>query len=281
MAAIAVRVCRSERVVVIDVAVGAGVHFSCRGHLVRTHQRPSRRCMVERNVRPQRGVVAGRTIRRGKGGARRRMRRVIGLLPRRQVASGISAIVRLDRQVVVVVDVAVGASIHLTGRRHLVRIGEREPGGAVIKVRGCPRYRVMTGRAGRHWKDIRSHRVLGIGGLLPGCQVTLGISAIRSLNVQVVVAADVAILARNVGVSVGQRKINRWGSVVQPGSPQPTVKCVAGLAGLRKLSRYVIGVRGFLEIRLVAGNTSRRESLKLADGGALVAVFTLGSGVRA
>ena len=40
-----------------------------------------------------------------------------------QMALGVSAIGRLGRQIVVVIDVAVGARGYLAGRRHLVRIG--------------------------------------------------------------------------------------------------------------------------------------------------------------
>jgi len=50
------------------------------------------------------------------------VRRVIGLLPGRQVASGIPAVGRLDRQIVIVVDVTVRAGTHLARRGHLVRM---------------------------------------------------------------------------------------------------------------------------------------------------------------
>ena len=182
MAAIAVSVCGCKIVVVVDVAVGAGIHLASRRHLVRTHQRPSRRCVIERNVCPQRGIVARRTVRSGKRRARRRMRGVIGLLPSRQVASGISAIIRLNRQVVVVVDMAVGAGVHLASRGHLVRIGKWKARGAVIESRGLPRDGSVAIRAGRNWEYVRSGRVIGVGSLLPGGQVALRVPAVRRCN---------------------------------------------------------------------------------------------------
>ena len=48
MAAITIGVRRREGVIVIDVAVGAGIHLARRGQLVRTKQRPACRRVVER-----------------------------------------------------------------------------------------------------------------------------------------------------------------------------------------------------------------------------------------
>jgi len=50
--------------------------------------------------------MAGRTVRGGERRSRSRMRRVVGRLPSRQVASGIAAVRSSDIQAVVVVDVA-------------------------------------------------------------------------------------------------------------------------------------------------------------------------------
>lgn len=50
------------------------------------------------------------------------MRRVIRGLPRRQVASRVPAIRRLNRQRVIAVDVALHTACYLAGRSQLVRI---------------------------------------------------------------------------------------------------------------------------------------------------------------
>lgn len=51
------------------------------------------------------------------------------------MAPGIPAVIRLSRQIVIVVDMAIRASVYLAGWRHLVRIGQREARRAVVKIR--------------------------------------------------------------------------------------------------------------------------------------------------
>ena len=58
VAPVAVRVRRRERIVVVDMAVGAGVHLARRCHLVRTRQRPACRAVIENRRRPGNRVVA-------------------------------------------------------------------------------------------------------------------------------------------------------------------------------------------------------------------------------
>lgn len=122
--------------------------------------------------------------------------------------------------------------------------------------------------------------MLGVRGLLPGRQMALRISAVRGLDLQIIVAADVAIRAGHVRVAVGQRKIDRRGGVIDSRA-QPTVEGVACFAGLRELCGDVIRIGRFLEIGLVTRNAGGRQALELADGGALVAVLALNGGVRA
>ena len=76
--------------------------------------------MVKGYIGPQRGTVARRAVRRRERRSRCRVRRVIGLLPGRQVASGISAVIRLNRQIVIVADMTVRAGVHFARRCHLV-----------------------------------------------------------------------------------------------------------------------------------------------------------------
>ena len=66
--------------------------------------------MVEDDIRPKRRVVAGRAIGRRKGRARCGVRGIVGLLPGCQMALRIPTVARADLQIVVIVDVAVGAS---------------------------------------------------------------------------------------------------------------------------------------------------------------------------
>ena len=122
VATVAIRVRGREIIVVVDVAVRAGVRFACRRHLVRTRQRPAGRAVIEDGSGPRDRVVARRAVGCRKRCSGSRVRRVIGLLPGRQVASGIPAVGRLDRQIVIVVDVTVRAGTHLARRGHLVRI---------------------------------------------------------------------------------------------------------------------------------------------------------------
>lgn len=95
-----------------------------------------------------------------------------------------------------------------------------------------------------------------IGGLLPSRQMALRIAAIGSRNLQRIVAAHMTILARNIGMAIGQRKIDGRSGVID-GGPEPTVEIVAALASGRKLRRNVVGIRRFLEIGLVTGYASR------------------------
>ena len=83
---VTIRICCGEAVVVVDMAVGAGIHFARWRELVRTEQRPTGRGVVKHHVRPQSRVMAIRTVGRCKRCARCGVRRIIGLLPGRQVA---------------------------------------------------------------------------------------------------------------------------------------------------------------------------------------------------
>jgi hypothetical protein len=105
--------------------------------------------VIEGSVGPSNGVVAGRAIRGGEGRAGRGMHRIICLLPGGQVASGVAAIVGLNLQRVIIVDVARRAIGHLARGSKLVRIGERESRGAVIELSVSPRGDGVAGGASR------------------------------------------------------------------------------------------------------------------------------------
>jgi hypothetical protein len=98
VAPITIRIGRSECVVVVGVAVGASIHFARGRELVRTEQRPTGRGVVKHHVRPQRRIVAVRTVGSCERCARCGVGWIIGLLPGRQVALRIAAVGRLNRK---------------------------------------------------------------------------------------------------------------------------------------------------------------------------------------
>src|SRR5207253_7869077 len=84
---------------------------------MRIRQRKARGAVIKGRRRPRGRSVTGRAVRNRKYRGRRRVVRVSGLLPGRQMAAGISASIRRRRQVVIVVDVAVRAGCHLADRK--------------------------------------------------------------------------------------------------------------------------------------------------------------------
>lgn len=128
MAPIAIGVRRRQVVVVSYVAIRAGIHFAYWHQLVRANKWPTRRGMVEYCRQERYCVVTVRAVRRRERCSCRGMHRVGGSLPapsvvRIQVALRVPAVGRLDLQIVVIVDVAVGARSNLARRRQLVGIG--------------------------------------------------------------------------------------------------------------------------------------------------------------
>ena len=110
-----------QRIVIVDVAIGT----EPRRHRVRAGQLEAGGRVVEGSVRPQDGVVAGLASRRERcGDVIHRRGRVVVI---RLVAGHTGR----RRQVVIVVDVAIGAG----AGRHRVRTTQREAGSVVIK--GC------------------------------------------------------------------------------------------------------------------------------------------------
>src|SRR5437879_12800095 len=126
---------------------------------MRIRQRKARGAVIKGRRRPRGRSVTGRAVRNRKYRGGRRVLRVSGLLPGRQMAAGISASIWRRRQVVIVVDVAVRAS------NSRVRPGQ-------LKV--CWRPGVLNGRADRavnpvtHMVVLRevADRVFRSGGLM-------------------------------------------------------------------------------------------------------------------
>jgi len=111
-----------EIVVVVDMAAGA------RNSGVAVRERETGGAVIENYICPGRGVVALRTIRGGERGTRLRVRRIVGLLPGGEVATGITAIRGGNLEIVVVVNMAAGA------RNVGVASGERKASGTVIEL---------------------------------------------------------------------------------------------------------------------------------------------------
>ena len=194
VAPVAIGVRGREGVVVVDVAVGAGIHFSCRCQLVRSHERPPRRSMVERDVSPQGRAVAGRAVPYGKGCASRRVHRIVCSVVGRQVALRIAAIIRLNRQCAVVSDVALIAPGNLTGWCNLVRIRQGETRVGMVKRRVRPDNRVVALAAQGSRETCRNvvrNRAAKCGCAVPGrlmATVTIGVGVCEGI-----VVVDVAV----------------------------------------------------------------------------------------
>jgi hypothetical protein len=283
MTCITNRVGRGERIVVVHVAIGAGLHPARGGDDVAARERPSGGRVVELAVGPADGVVAGGTHRSGKlrgdmVGHRAADGR--GAIPVRKVAAGVVAI--CDRETVIVAEVAlIAVGDHARGR-HLMIARQGPARRCVIprsggERRGC-RMAIRAVRPGKHRTRIGMH---GIIGLLPIIQMASGISAIVGSDVEVVIVVDVATNAGNVGVLAGQKK--SCDAVIELYA-KPTVEIVAALAiGDRKIraGSGVIGIRGVLPILQVARVALRRKPVENSGGELRVAGVALHSGMRA
>jgi len=171
VAAVAIR--RSQSVIVIDMARGAGRR---RRRHVRSGQGESGRAVIEYRRGPAHCSVARRAICRCKGRSGSRVHRIIGGLPSCQMALRISATGRRDRQIVIVVDVARSAG------QVGMAIGQQESSGGVVKRCRSPTDGVVAGVAIRHRKCGPGGRVYGVIGRLPSRQMAPGISAVRRRN---------------------------------------------------------------------------------------------------
>ena len=173
-----------------------------RGHVCSGKGEPGY-AMIESGRSPAGGRMASGAVCRGKGRAGSRVDRRSRLLPGGQVALRIATSCRGDRQTVVVVDVAGGAS-HAG-----VPLREQESGGAMVECRRRPADRVVAGRAARHSKGRAGGRVRGVVGLLPGGQMALRIAAIGRSDRQIVIVVDMAERARHIRMAIGEQKSGR------------------------------------------------------------------------
>ena len=117
VAAVAIRICGSEIVIVVHVALSAG-----RGGMSACQGEAGDR-VIEGVVGPGDGVVAGGTIHSREGSSGGGMRGIVGGLPGGKVTAGIAAISGLNIQSVIVVDVALSAGGDFTSGSELVGVG--------------------------------------------------------------------------------------------------------------------------------------------------------------
>ena len=160
-----------------------------------------------------------------------------------------------------------------------MRIGQRETGRGVVKIRGKPGNGIVAIRARGNRKYRRRCRMLRIGGLLPRRKVATGMPAVGRYNLQIVVATNVATRAGNIRVPIRQREIDR-GSGVIDGCAQPTIEGVASLARLWELGTDVVWHvaahrLSLLVIFHVTRDTSGRKPLEPPDRRAFMTVFAL------
>ena len=104
-------------------------------------EQESRRAVIECCCRPTHRRVAGRAIRKRKRRPGCWMDGVLGLLPGRQMASGIAAVGRSDHQIIVIVNMTKGAGYIR------VAIGQQETGRAVVELGVQPTVERMAGFA--------------------------------------------------------------------------------------------------------------------------------------
>lgn len=209
MAAVAVRICLSESVVVADVALRTLADDTGRRSLMRSGQRPAGNGVVEGNVGPSDGVMAGGAVARDKGVASGRVRGIVGLRPCRGVAVGVAAIGGLGGEAVVTADMTGRAAWNFTAiGNELMRIREREAGAAVIEFAVGPDGDGVAGRAGG-WgvrevgSDVIGHVSVGrrIGGVPRGSMATHAVCRLDP-----VIVIDMAVGAGSGSMSPNQRK---------------------------------------------------------------------------
>jgi hypothetical protein len=180
-------------VVVVDVAQIAG-HVG-----MPARQQEPGRAVVKRCRRPTDRRMARRAVCSRKSRTGRRMDRIIGLLPGGQMASGISAIGRSDRQIIVIVYMTKGAG-HVR-----VAIGQQKTGRAVVELGVEPVVKGMAARAVRGCKCSSGRWMRRIRRFLPIRQVA-GRAGRRKPQIISDRRVCMAFLALHYGVRAEQRE---------------------------------------------------------------------------
>jgi hypothetical protein len=198
------------------------------GHVsVPIGEEKARRAVVKNSCRPGSDRVAGRASRGSRGEACRNVVR-----RGRALECGLVATIAVRRNGdVVIVDMAGGAG---GGRRGHVRSDQGESGGASVMIerRGPTCWRMAIGAVrqpeGRPGGGVRR----GVG-VLPGDQMAARGAALICGDVQVEVATNMALLARQ-GVALSQRKTDGWLIMLNGPRTEPGVEALmASLALVR------------------------------------------------
>ena len=181
MAAVAGSVRRGEGIVVVDVAVRAGLHAAGGGDNVAAREGPSGSAVIELAVGPRERVVAGGA--HGSGEVRGDMvgysaAKSCSAIPIGSVAAGVVAV--RNSETVIVADVALIAIGDHAGWRHLVIADESPTSGGVIPRSGGERVGsgVAVGAVGCK-KGCACGGMHGVIGVLPVGLMATGVCAIR------------------------------------------------------------------------------------------------------
>jgi len=261
VAGIASRIRGREIVIVVCVATRA------RRSDMDARERPAGHGVIECIVRPRDGVVAGGAVGGGESAASRRVRRIVRLLPRGEVATGIATIGRLGCQTIVAANVALRATCDLASGRQLVRIRQWETRGAMVKLPIGPCRNGMACRAGaRGAREIRRHVVRNVAAECL-CAVPRRLVTAQAISgSQVVIVVRVALSAGRRGMRADQSETGD--AVIEAGLVRPGDRVVATGAvadGKRGASAGVNRIVRLLPSREVAAGVAavRRRNLQV------------------
>ena len=202
------------------------------------------------------------------------MHGIVRLLPSREVASGIPTVRWGDLEIVVVVDVARGASRHLAAIGHQrMRIRQRESNGVVVKSAVHPLRDGMAGRASRSRRWETRREVIGhVPSKGRSALPRRGMAAHTVHGIQRVVVADVAgETGRWRGRHVRARERESRHAVVE-GSGIPALGGVAVGAIRRGKSRPGGGVRWIIRLLPLCQVASRVAAIRWRDRQVVVVV---------
>ncbi len=141
-----------------------------------------------------------------------------------------------------------------------MRADESETGNGVIERSGVPTFGgVAVGTIGGSEARAGSG-VNGIGGLLPFCEVTAGVAAIRGSNLQIVIIVEMAGSARHIGVTIGEQEA-RCAVVKDRSVPTDGVVAIGAIGGgegrTRRRVRRIGGLLPVGEMAVLAGAGSQ------------------------